>query len=67
MKARMDLMCTVCGKRFKMGNTNGMPNGCGFMCKDGTLINMCQQCIVDLGRMTEAEKNKFFEDLLGKK
>ena len=62
MKANMRVMCSVCGKTFLPGNTKGMPNGVGFMCKDGTLINMCQKCIIDLGRMTETEKDRFFRD-----
>lgn len=67
MKANMNLMCSKCGKRFKIGNTNGMPNGCGFMMDDGTLINVCQQCLIELGGMSKEEKDAFFADILGKK
>lgn len=62
MKANMRVMCSICGKTFVNGNTNtnGIPNGVGFYCKDGTLFNMCAQCIIDFGRMTDAEKDEFF-------
>ena len=62
MKSKIRIMCSICGKTFVQGNTNGIPNGVGFCCKDGTLINMCQGCLIDLGRMTDAEKDKFFKD-----
>lgn len=62
MKSKIRIMCSICGKTFIQGNTNGMPNGVGFYCKDGTLINMCQGCLIDLGGMTEEEKDKFFKD-----
>lgn len=62
MKANMTLMCSKCGKRFKAGNTNGMANGFGFMMDDGTLINVCQKCMIELGSMGEEEMQKFFAE-----
>ena len=32
------------------------------MLQDGTLFNMCAQCIIDFGRMTDAENDKYFKD-----
>jgi len=62
MKANMRVMCSVCGKTFLPGNTKGLPNGIGYMLQDGTLFNMCAECIIDFGRMTEEEKDKFFNE-----
>jgi len=55
-------MCSICGKTFVQGNTNGMPNGLGYLLDDGTLINMCQDCIIAVGEMTSEEQDKFFDE-----
>ncbi len=43
----MELICMVCGKTFLPGNDeHGIPNGIGFMLEDGSLLNMCSECIM---------------------
>ena len=60
----MKIKCSVCGKNFKPGNTsNGLPNGVGFELEDGTMINMCQKCIIELGKLSDRDKDVFFEKL----
>ena len=39
------LKCCYCGKHFKIGNTNGMPNGLGFGMKSGKTYTVCRECI----------------------
>ena len=63
MKSRITPPCTACGKRMKIGNTNGMPNMVGFVLEDGTTINVCQECMIKLGKMTDAEKSVFLAEL----
>lgn len=55
--------CNVCKERRMIGNTNGMPNMIGFQMKDGSVINLCNTCLIKVGQMSDAEKNKFFKDL----
>ena len=63
MKMSMTPPCTKCGKRWKLGNTNGMPNMVGFGLDDGRVINICQECMIELGKLDEQGKDKFFEDM----
>lgn len=39
------LKCCYCGKRFEVGNTNGMPNGVGLKMASGKIYDVCQECI----------------------
>jgi len=55
--------CDKCGKRMRFGNTNGIPNMIGFETKDGKIINLCKDCIISLGTMTDEEKSRYFEEL----
>lgn len=43
------ITCDVCGAKFKPGNKNGLPNGVGFGLADGTVINICSDCIIKQG------------------
>jgi len=46
MKANyQNLKCCYCGKRFKPGNTNGVPNGLGFGMESGKVYTVCHECI----------------------
>lgn len=63
MKTRWMPPCSKCGKRIKFGNTNGLPNGVGFVLDDGRTVNLCQDCICKLGEMSDDEKKRFFDDL----
>ena len=55
--------CSSCGRRIRSGNSNGMPNAIGFVQADGTLVNLCQQCIIELGKMSDKNKDEFLEGL----
>lgn len=55
--------CNDCGKRYPIGNTNGMPNMVGFQLEDGQVLNLCYKCLIKMGAMSEEEKDKYFKDL----
>ena len=57
------IKCCKCGNHFKIGNTNGLPNGIGFQLDNGKLVNVCQKCITELGTLSEAERTEWFNEL----
>ena len=63
MKNHTTPPCSNCGKRMKIGNTNGLPNMVGFVLGDGRTINLCQDCITRLGELEDDEKEQFVENL----
>lgn len=45
------MKCEICGKEFEPGNRpDGLPNGVGFELVDGTIYNVCADCIIKHGR-----------------
>lgn len=57
----MLIKCDMCGKEIIPGNDeNGLPNGVGFELEDGTMLNVCSECICALGDNAE-EFDKFLE------
>ena len=55
MKAHILLTCILCGKAFAPGNDkDGIPNGLGFMMKNGEAYNLCKSCVSN--RYEEAAK-----------
>lgn len=58
------IVCDECGKSFTPGNDkNGIPNGVGFQLTDGTVLNVCRDCIEMIGEMEEPEASKLIKDL----
>lgn len=55
MKANYIPRCDVCGKKAMLG----------FVTKDEKTFNLCVDCITNVGKMTDAEREKFFERLQG--
>lgn len=49
--------CNVCKRKFSPGNRpDGLPNGLGFQLEDGSVFNMCADCLI--GKCMEvSEKN----------
>lgn len=45
MKAMITMRCVLCGKTFRPGNTDGMPNGFGFQMQSGSIYNICAECV----------------------
>lgn len=45
------IKCNMCGKLFRSGNDpeTGLPNGVGFQLEDGSIYNMCCECICKVG------------------
>lgn len=41
------MTCDSCGKEIIVGITAGIPNIIGLELEDGTLLNVCQECIVN--------------------
>lgn len=55
--------CRHCGKHFLYGNRpDGLPNGLGFVLKDGRTLNMCAECIMWAGDHPE-ELDKWLEEI----
>ena len=71
MNAIFDLTpeCSRCGKRLPILVTDKLPAMVGFEMEDGSVINLCRNCIMDLGRAKEHgttdEFFKFMEDQHG--
>ena len=57
------MICDNCKKFFMNGNTKGMPNGVAFVMNNGDKVTMCQRCLIELGKMSDDEKNTFFDEL----
>lgn len=58
------MKCDNCKKEFKSGNReDGIPNGVGFQMEDGTTITLCADCLIELGKLDEKGRNKFFKRL----
>ena len=56
------IKCDKCGKYFEFGNKPcGIPNGIGFQLEDGTVYNMCAECIMSLTPEKAEEIAKLIE------
>lgn len=57
--------CEKCGSRPFSMTSDGLPAMVGFELEDGTVINLCKHCLMDLGRAKESgnmeEWDKFLE------
>lgn len=54
------IKCEMCGKEIVPGNDeNGLPNGVGFELEDGTMLNVCSECIAKTG-----DDPEYFEKFL---
>lgn len=43
--------CDECGKEFSPRNRpDGLPNGVGFLLEDGKILNICADCIIEMGK-----------------
>lgn len=58
--------CTNCGNRKVMIPFSGIPPIVGFKGDDGSVINLCSECLINLNRMNDSERKAFLERL-GKK
>lgn len=48
------IRCDFCGKTFLPGTReDGLPNGVGFIDKEGNPLNMCAECIIRIGEELE--------------
>ena len=55
------MICNVCKKYFTSGHRpDGTPNGVAFVLKNEGKITMCAECLINLGKMSEQEKDDFF-------
>ena len=44
------IQCNECGKKFFPGNDEeGLPNGVGFQLQDGSIYNICKDCLIKKG------------------
>ena len=52
------MKCDKCGREFEPGNRpDGIPNGVGFVIKDGRVITVCAECIIKNGRKVNERIN----------
>jgi len=55
---KVGVKCNECGKRFVAGNrADGIPNGVGFVLDDGTVVNVCSDCLIKIGQEKEGKDN----------
>jgi len=56
--------CTRCGKRKWIKPWDRLPAMFGLEYEDGTVINLCQKCMCELGRLrSKKEQDEFLEKL----
>ena len=57
-----------CKRFFMEGNrSDGMPNGVGFVLKNGRKIDLCADCLISLGRMDDEQKEAFMKKMKDEK
>lgn len=45
------IKCNRCGKEFAFGNRpDGIPNGVGFIMRNGREYNICAECVIEAGK-----------------
>ena len=58
------MKCFYCGKEFEKGNRpDGLPNGMGFKSPDGSITNVCADCLIEAGNNVNNLKKKSSDDL----
>ena len=61
------MRCDNCKKVFVAGNrADGLPNGIGYEMIDGTLITLCADCIMELGKLGDKGTDKFIKKVYKK-
>lgn len=51
------LRCSLCGKEFTPGNRlDGIPNGVGFQREDGSVLVVCAECLIEMGKERESHE-----------
>lgn len=59
------MKCYYCGKTFEVGNRpDGLPNGMGFQSPDGSVTDVCADCIIEAGNNINNLKKKSSADLV---
>lgn len=47
----MKIKCDNCGNEFEIGSRpDGLPNGIGYQLQDGTIYNICTDCVIKIGQ-----------------
>lgn len=59
------IKCNKCGKYvdYKKKRPDGNPPIIGFIQDNGKGINVCADCIMELGRLPEDQRDEFFRDM----
>lgn len=58
--------CNKCGKEIAYGNrADGLPNGVGLELENEKTIYICSDCILELEKLTDEEKERFIDDIAG--
>jgi hypothetical protein len=60
------MTCDKCGKTFSGGQRkDGIPDGITLLLKTGKNITVCADCLIKLGRASQEERDRFFEEMAG--
>ena len=60
------MICIRCKKEIKIRNRpDGLPNGIGMMFEDGTLINLCTDCVIETEAISRDAKRWLYEHTTG--
>ena len=53
------MKCDFCGREFEAEETtDGLPNGVGLVHLDGTVTNVCIDCIMSLGEQLRGDEDE---------
>ena len=59
------MICSKCKNKVYIGNRpDGLPNGVGFEMEDGLVINLCANCIMELGKLDRESQEEFIGELV---
>ena len=67
MNTKLTPKCKKCGHRFPLGFDDGcdLPIMVTFQLEDGSKVNMCRDCLIDLGKAKEnGTEDEFWDGVL---
>lgn len=56
--------CMCCGERYPISPNDRLPAMVGFELEDGNVINLCRDCLMDLGKeKAQGREDQFFKNM----
>ena len=63
-KIELTPKCKRCGHRLAISPNDRLPAMVGFELEDGTVINLCRDCLMDLGKAKQQGRaDEFFKEM----